>query len=76
MVAPGLPPLVGEPMDRTVQPWVPGQEFEPITMLTPPQWAAWCCKYGRLLILRWKMGNGIGQQGFPRHLPSPFPEGL
>ena len=75
VVAPGLPPLVGEAMDRTVRVWTQGQEFEPIEMLTPAQWAAWCCKFGRLVMLRFKQGNGFGLQGFPNNLPSPFPPG-
>ena len=77
MVAPGLPPLVGEPMDRAVRVWDPTQDFDPREHTSPEQYAVWCVKYGEWLVLAKKQGNGltIATCGFPAHLPLPFPLG-
>ena len=83
-MCPVVPSQYGESMQNTIVEWNGSkEEFDPHTMLTPPQKAIWICKYAAKVDIRIKVprqmqqGNfQIGNEGFPQeHLPHPYPTG-
>ena len=59
--------------------WDPNgpDEFDPRTMLTPPEYAKWCPKYFKSVVvnIRRRGTPHFGNWGFPFEVPCPFPEG-
>ena len=85
------PNALGEWMDHTVMQWGPNMEFDPRTMLTPPEYARWIAKYAKLV--RLSINNRrygeprFGTWGYPSEelqtrleipgapIPCPYPQG-